>query len=339
MPHSTDHPHTIPPNDVPPSDGLVSAYLLDGSGTGRTIGWTEIRQWTPGRGLIWIHLDYTSPDSRRWLMQDSGLDAVSCEVLLVEESRPRCVAVHDGLLLIFRGVNLNPGSEPDDMISIRLWIDAQRIVTLRRRRLMAVQDVRDALQHGSGPRDAGSFLVELSDRLSLRMNDVVAELDDRVDALEDQVLAAESYALRPQLAEIRRQAIGLRRYLAPQRDIMTRLQLEKIPWLDEPGRIRLREIADRTTRYLEDLDSARERAAVTQEELNSRLAEQMNERMYVLALVTVIFLPLGLITGLLGINVAGIPGAENGAAFVIVCALLLSLGGGLLLFLKRKGWF
>ena len=64
---------------------------------------------------------------------------------------------------------------------------------------------------------------------------------------------------------------------------------------------------------------------MTQEELNSRLSEQLNKRMYVLSIVAAVFLPLGFITGLLGINVAGIPGAEFAYGFVIVCLLLLLL--------------
>lgn len=113
---------------------------------------------------------------------------------------------------------------------------------------------------------------------------------------------------------------------------------ERVAWLQESDRSRLREIADRTSRYVEDLDSARDRAAVTQEELNSRLSEGTNQKMYVVALVAAIFLPLGLLTGLLGINVGGIPGAENRISFALVCALLLVLGAIQLWILHRRHW-
>jgi zinc transporter len=73
------------------------------------------------------------------------------------------------------------------------------------------------------------------------------------------------------------------------------------------------------------MDSLRERVAVTQEELTSRLSEQMNKTMYVLLLFAGIFLPLGLVTGLLGINVVGIPGSDSEIAFTLVCILLVAL--------------
>lgn len=144
--------------------------------------------------------------------------------------------------------------------------------------------------------------------------------------------------LREKLGSLRREIVRLRRYLAPQRDAVNRLQNERVAWLDEISRVYLREIADRTTRYVEDLDSARDRAAVTQEELNSRLSERMNKTMYVLSLVAGVFLPLGLLTGLLGINVAGIPGTEDPSAFVVVCAILLFLGILQVAVFKRMKW-
>ncbi|MFH1738479.1 MAG: CorA family divalent cation transporter, partial [bacterium] len=142
------------------------------------------------------------------------------------------------------------------------------------------------------------------------------------DGLEEEILENQDHHLRVKLGDVRRQAIILRRYIAPQRDVLSHLQAERFSWLSDPHRAQLREITDRITRYVEDLDAARERAAVTQDELTNRLSEQMNKTMYVLSLVAAVFLPLGLLTGLLGINVGGIPGTENHWAFAIVCVVL-----------------
>jgi zinc transporter len=141
------------------------------------------------------------------------------------------------------------------------------------------------------------------------------------------------------LASMRRQSISFRRYLAPQREAFNRLYNEKTSWLNDMDRLQLREIADRTTRFVEDLDEVRDRAAVTHEELGSRLAEQLNKRMYVLSIVAAIFLPLGFVTGLLGINVGGIPGAENKSAFLVVCAMLGVVALGIGVLFKFKKWF
>jgi zinc transporter len=176
------------------------------------------------------------------------------------------------------------------------------------------------------------------DRIVDRIGDVVTEIDDQVDELEDTVLTAESYELRSQLAKIRRQIIGLRRYIAPQRDVLARLQNEPLEWLGDKAKWHLRELLERTARFVEDLDSARDRAAITQEELNNRLSEKMNKAMYTLSIVAAIFLPLSLLTGLLGINVGGIPGAENKWAFVMVVVMLIAAAAGLLVLFKKIKW-
>jgi len=319
-------------------NGLIAAYLLDGRGGGKELGWSDVNEWTANAGTLWVHLDYSHPEATRWLEESSGLDPAVAAALTAEETRPRSVAGHGGLLVILRGVNLNPGSDPEDMVALRIWVDEHRVITTRQRRVRAIETIRAALESGDGPSTSSEFLVEVTDGLTSRIGAVLSDLDDRVDELEDEVLVGESYELRAKIGALRRETISLRRYLAPQRDAVARLQNERVPWLDETTRVHLREAADRTTRYVEDLDSARDRAAVTQDELNSRLSERMNKTMYVLSIVAGIFLPLGLLTGLLGINVGGIPGTDNSHAFLLVCIGLAILAVLQWALYKRMRW-
>jgi zinc transporter len=320
------------------NDGPIAAYILDGNGGGQRVGWKEIQEWTPTAGLLWVHLKFEDPEAQRWIREESQLEDVVGDALLADESRPRITSFNDGVLVALRGVNLNPGADPEDMVSLRIWAEKNRIITTRRRKLMSVADLCSAVDRGKGPRTSGEFLEDVADRLMVRMGGVIGELEDKAAELEEAVLTAESHELRPMLASIRRDAINLRRYMAPQREAIARLQSEKISWLAEEDRVRLRETYDRLTRYIEDLDAARERAAVTQEELISRLSEQMDNRMYVLSIVAAIFLPLGFLTGLLGINVGGIPGSEYKAAFFVFCLLLVALVVIEVIIFKKKKW-
>ncbi len=319
-------------------DGLVYAWLLDGSGSGRQLTWEELHKGSPEEGILWVHLDATHPAAVRWLSEESGLDAISVAALLEEETRPRIVAAQESLLLILRGVNCNPGSDADDMVALRMWVEEHRVISMRRRRILAMQDMHQKILAGKGPGSAGEFLAMVSNSIIDRMGDVISGIDDQVDDLENSVLTEQSHELRPKLSAVRRQVISLRRYISPQRDVMARIQHERIPWIGEMHRLQLRETAERTARFVEDLDAARDRAAITQEELNSRLAEQMNKTMYVLSIVAAIFLPLGLLTGLLGINVGGIPGAENPSGFIAVCVFLVALAAVQFWAFRRMRW-
>jgi zinc transporter len=96
--------------------------------------------------------------------------------------------------------------------------------------------------------------------------------------------------------------------------------------------------SDRTLRFLEDLDAIRERSQILQDELYSALSSKLNKNIYILSVVTAIFMPLTFLSGLLGMNVAGIPGAHHAFAFGIVCLIALGIGVLELLIFKRLKW-
>lgn len=330
------------PNDTPAPeaiDGLICAFRLNGSGGGTKLNWDELDSWQKDGNPVWAHLDYESDATQKWLSEKSQLDELVRKALLAPDPRPRSFVHGDGLMVILRGVNMNPGAEPDDMVSLRIWLEPGRIVTLRHRRLMAVNDIREAIEIQQGPKTLDDFLVQLVERILSRMEESIGNLEECVDELEESVIDQQQSSLRSEIARQRRMAIGLRRYIAPQRQAMTKLMSENVEWFSDLTRAHLREFADRLTRYVEDLDSARERASVTQDEVDSRASERMNRTMYLISVYTAIFLPLGLITGLLGINVGGMPGVESDAAFWTVCGLMVLISVLLIAVLKARKWF
>ncbi|MCH9672109.1 MAG: zinc transporter ZntB [Gammaproteobacteria bacterium] len=292
-------------------NGLICAYLRTPNGIWNEAHWVDIENWRPEQGLLWVHLDADDSHAQNYLRSLQDVDQLVPDALLAEETRPRSVSIRDGLLAILRGVNLNHGADPEDMVSIRLWIEQSRLLSTRRRPLMAVQDVQQRLTTNRGPSSIAELFTQLVGSLVERASSVIEDIDAEADRLESVVVDAPSQEVRAQLAAMRRQTIALRRYLAPQREALGRIQSEEFTWLDRRSKANLREITDRVVRYVEDLDLVRERAAVIQDELVNRQAEQMNRNMYLLAIVATVMLPLGFITGLLGVNVDGIPGSSN----------------------------
>ncbi len=320
------------------SPDLICAYILDGQGGGRSVAWEGVRAHRPEDGVLWVHLQRDAPASRAWLESESGLDEILSDALLSSESRPRCEAYGDGLLVSLRGVNLNPGADAEDMIALGMWLEAGRIITVRRRPIMAVDAVRRAIGASNGPKTPGEFLSQVADGLVERMGPVIDALEEDMDDIEERVIEGQTKDLRHAIAELRRTAIGLRRYIAPQREAMSRVQTQQVEWLRPADRRLLREVADRILRYVEDLDATRERAQIVQDELSDRVSEQINRNMYIMSLVAAVFLPLGLITGYLGINVGGIPGTEWRWGFAAVGLLLVLLVAIEVWIFRRLKW-
>ena len=316
--------------------GALYAYDMDGHGGATKLDPDALPGQAPGNGgFRWVHLDLEHIGAKEWI--ETHTDLVVAESLTLDETRPRCVRHDGGVLLNLRGVNLNPDSDPDDMVSIRLWVCGHLIISVRRRRLAAVVAMRESLDAGDAPKTVGAFLARLISDLTDRMAPVIDGLADQVDALEDASLDRVD-GLRPDLAKLRRTTIALRRYVAPQRDALAHLIRDGANILQEEDAISIRETLDQVTRLVEEMDAIRERCGILNDQLADSRAEEMNRNMMVLSVVAAIFLPLGFLTGLLGVNVGGIPGAESPIAFAILCVLMLIIGGGITLLFKRLGW-
>ncbi len=316
--------------------GLICAYLTDSAGISRAVGWPEISAWEPQQGFLWVHLDFTQTHSARWLTAESGLDENIVTALLAEDGRPRSLQYEQGWLIMLRGVNTNPGAEPEDMVAIRLWLEPHRVISTRRRRLQSVQAVRNEIESGRAPTRSGAFLLQLLDGLVGRIADAVDGLESEIDAAEGDTAA--SYEQQSRLSELRRRCAGMRRHLSPQRDALDRVAREGGFGITEADGWMIREAGDQMVRALEDLDLARERTMVAHEQLQARLAQEQNSRIYLLSIVAAIFLPLSYLTGIFGMNVAGLPGVENPLGFAMVSGLMLILAIGLLVVFRFKRW-
>jgi zinc transporter len=317
---------------------LLHALLLDRNGGAVALEPENIGNWRPDDGLLWLHIDVAENPPREWMQDALGLESVVVEALAADETRPRSLSVGDGLLTVLRGVNMNPGDDPEDMVSIRLWIEHDRIVSTRRRKLLSVQDLRDYLEQGIGPQTSGEFLSELIGRLADRIGGFVDTIEDKLSSIEEAASDDPAQVRRRSLAVLRRQIASVRRFVAPQRDALDRLYRNPGKLLSDPETNRLREEADRVTRYLEDLDLARERAVVLQEELMNELAQLQNTRMYVLSVVAAIFLPLTFVTGLLGMNVGGLPGVESPRGFLVALGVMAGASAAMLAYFRYRKW-
>lgn len=326
-------------SEIMAANGLIHAVELDAQGGCRRMSREETLGGPWPDALVWAHFNRKDPESVRFLRETSGLDSVICDALLDDSTRPRSVQFENGIVVIMRGVNLNPGEDPEDMISMRLWIDDTRIISLRASKLQAASDVLNLLESKIGPKSPGGFLVTLAEALNDRITPVVDELEERVENVHEETgTVSENQQLRRNLSELRRRAIALRRYIAPQRDMVRSLQRLSIDWLTIPHQIRLREAQDQLTGFVEDLDATRDHAYVAQDDIQSMLSDQMNRKMYLLSVIAGVFLPLGFLTGLLGVNVGGIPGSDSPIAFAIFCGMLAVLIVIQLILFRKMKW-
>ena len=285
----------------------------------------------------WLHLNYTQRQSAEWLQNTPLIPDSVRDALAGDSMRPRVTRLGDGFMIVLRSVNHNADSRPDQLVAMRVFINDKLIVSTRRRKVYAIDAVLTDLQNGNGPVDGGSWLVDVCDALTDHASEFIEEMHDKIIELED-ALVDQRLPARGELALLRKQLIVMRRYMAPQRDVFSRLAREKLPWMDDINRRRMQDIADRLGRGLDDIDACVARTAVLADELSSQLQEAMNRRTYTMSLLAMIFLPTTFLTGLFGVNLGGIPGGSWPMGFTVFCFLLVVMVVGMSVWLKRRKW-
>ncbi len=274
----SDAEFTGPAWELAEDDGLIFAATLDGEGGAALGDWATVEGWRDADAPIWLHLDRTSDRVKDWLRDESGLTQITVEALLAEETRPRMFYGKRGTVAILRGVNTNPGADPEDMLSLRIWSDGQRILTLRQHRLQTPRSILNRyLEDQTGPETVPALFEQLITRLTERMSGVINGFDDTLDEIEAALTTTDPIAARRTIRESRQDILILRRYMAPQRDAVTMLHADPPKWLSEIDRLRLRETANRLMQYVEELDAARERAGVLDDSIGNQMSENMNK--------------------------------------------------------------
>lgn len=291
---------------------------------------------------IWLNLDYKDEGTYDILTKKYKLSEEVANALCDESTRPRYFRSGDGFVLIMRGINFNHGSDPEDMVSVRMWLDEEKIITLSHRRLKIINQMRQRLEHNHAPRTSVQFFLTLAQTMVDEINDSVIDITEATADLEEKVIDTDTlgnFSLRDEISGLRRKIISIRRYAAPQKEIFLSLQNDKWPVFNADDRGDIREIYNDITKVVEDLDYSRDHLAVFHEELQSKMTISMTKIMYMISIVTVVFAPLTVLTGLLGVNVRGIPYADSAYAFSGVCLIMLALTMLLLYLLKKLKWF
>ncbi len=309
----------------------ICAFDVSPDGTAIPAGKGAVRQGH----YRWTHFDLADPDLHGFLSEH--VPEIPAASLTATQTRPRCDAFDDGLMLNLRGVNLNADGPADQMVAVRMWVTPDSVITVRLRKVFALAAMREDAEAGKAPNSPMGFVGALTAALMGRVRDTVFDLGLRVDDMEDDMIE-ETGVLPADLADERRMAIRFRRYMGPQRDALLALVEVRTDMMSKGQRARLREQANIGKMAVEELDSLVSRMTAVQDHHNAETAKLQARNGYVLSLVAAVFLPLGFITGLFGVNVGGMPGLQSDWAFGILCVALVVLIALVVWVLRRMKW-
>lgn len=319
---------------------LICGYFISPEGTASRVTFAEVAAAQARTdGILWLHFNLTSARAQHWIASQSGLDEFAVEILLdSKDERTRLEQIDDGIVAVLSDMHYDFKFEPSDIGTLRLFADDRRVISCRRHPLKAVDRLRRSLNDGAGFASTAELLAELIELLSDTLSEVVGNVENDLDAIEDTILAERYQKARQKLGQIRQLIVRLRRHVSPQRQAFARLATLRLPWTNDDDTSRLSHAAEKFAGVLYDVEALQDRAKVLQDELLARVADQQNHSLHVLAVVTVVFAPMTLISGIFGMNVSGVPGVAGGGehAFWWVMLLIVLSGIAMMVFLRPR---
>ena len=217
-------------------------------------------------------------------------------------------------------------SDPWEVAPLWCFVDAHVLITARLHPVKSPDDLRQQLRNGIASGSPMELMARLLDQRSAHLRQLANEMGSRLDDIEDEILAGNIAQQREQLGRARRLCARLRRQFVPERLDWAKFLHGAGARLGEAEQELLRACTDGLGHTMEEVAEIYERAKLLQEELASRLAENTGRNLYVLSILTAVLLPMTLVTGIFGMNVAGLPGVHGGSSFWWVMLLIIASG-------------
>ena len=329
---------TVPPQE--PKDGLQYAWLIRPDRPPEPLELAEIdAALDEDRGVVWVHLNATALPAKEWLGRCRQIPEPIREDLLEPDDRTRLEPLSGAILGVIGDVGAWADPDPWHVYAVRFYLTRRFLLTTRRQPVNCATKLGRAMRAGLQVASSAELLIALLTYTTDAVASRARELARETDHTEDEVLEGDIGRARRRLGQARRRAAVLRRKVAIRPRALERLRARLPVWLSENDRYELLDALDRMETTVEELSAIEQREAALEAEVASRLAEETNRNLYVLSIVTVLFAPMTLITGIFGMNVEGLPGVHDPGGFLWVMLSMVVVSGVVLVAMHWRRLF
>ena len=291
-------------------------------------------------GGEWLHMCIRHKETSTYLMDEVALDDLIVDALMEEDTRSRLRVRDEGIMVLLKAMHLRGEdmARPEDMISMRLWLTPDRVISTREADVDPILEIARRLAKGDGPATPGAFLADLVEEHLDEVETQVEMIEDDATRIAQMIGSHKLEFACPNMADTETRISGFLRHLAPQRPVLATLSTLHHPVLDGRHRARLDDGLNRLLRYLETLQNLREQIAILNDQVSRIQDRRLNRSSYAFAAAATIFLPLGFVTGLFGVNLMGLPLEDSPQGFWILTVICLALSLGLLALFRWRKW-
>jgi magnesium transporter len=318
------------------ADGLVEHQSQDAA---------EIEQRARGVTNVWIDVaGLRDVDTIRAIGQCYHLHPLTLEDIVQVVQRPK-VDIYDGYLFVVLRLPRFEKGLINEQVAIVLGHDF--VITFGERQWDGFDAVRSRLGHvhsrmRSKPVDYLAYA--LIDALIDAYFPILEHYGELIDDMEEEVVERATDGLVTQVHGLRRAVMELRRAIWPLREVLNTLTREGTPYVQPETRTFLRDCSDHVSQLLDMIEIDREVTSTLLDLHLSSLSTRMNEIMKVLTIIATIFIPLGFVAGLYGMNFDpaispyNMPELHWRFGYFYSLAVMAAMAFGMLGYFWAKGW-
>ena len=310
------------------SNGLLCGYLFADGVPGtpvdldRALEWLEDTASAPASGFVWLHFNLSDAGAEDRIASQLGVVPEFFDALREGSRSTRISDAGETLVAVVNDVAFEFSFDPAQIDTLWLNVGQRVVVSARVHALRSIDRLRQAVRDGARFDSSVSLLNHLMHDQAEVLSRIVRDATLQVDQVEDKLLLGRLQDRRTDLGKMRRVLVRLQRLLAPEPGALFRLLRLPPPWISLDDLEELRQSTEESNLILRDMAALQERIRLLQEEMAAQIGEQTNRSLFTLTVVTVLALPINIVAGLLGMNVGGIPMAQDPRGFVTIVIVI-----------------
>ncbi len=293
--------------------------------------------------VTWTNIERPAPEDIEVLRRNYNFHPLDLEDCLSKIERPKIDEYEDYLFIVMHFPVYDPDQHVSRPSEVDFFIGSGYLVTVHDGILRPIYRLFDDCQRYERTRakhmgrGASRLLYSVIDALVDYCFPILDKVDSNIRVIEEEVFTEDMRRIVQDISIVRRDIIALRRIIRPQIAIVANLEQKDRPFIQEELDVYFGDIVDHLNKARDILEDHREVIEGLSETSDSVISYRINEVMRILAIISVIMLPLTLLSGIYGMNIY-LPLARHPQSFIFIIGLMILLAGGMLLYFKRQRW-
>ena len=291
--------------------------------------------------LVWVALQDPSAPESKLLAEVFHIHELAIEDALNAIHHPKIESYGDYLYLILHGIDFQARQHRFQTKDVDFFLAARFLITVHHGASRSIEKLTGICERNNQLLGEGTaaLMHRIIDTMVDNYRPEIEKLQQRLDRLEAEVFEKPNPKLARQILDFKRDVASLRQVVLPQRDAVGRLARREFPIISEQMAYRFRDVHDHLVRLSDEAMFFQDRISGILDAHLSAVSNQLNAVMKVLTLISTIFLPLTVLTGMYGMNVTlpHMPGGDPWQFWWVV-GIMVVLSGTMLAFFRRKGW-